>query len=157
MKLTGLFDLKTKIIIGMALFFLNLGGYGVVSWKSYHAGVDHQKALTAPQIAKAISTANAECEKGKQLSKEISNDYQNKIAGLNKRIADLKRLRPSVCVPVSAAAPGRNAATGSVASGQNGIDAGTLLDYAADAERYRLQLSSCQDFINRTWSGRINQ
>lgn len=40
------------------------------------------------------------------------------------------------------------------ADGAQGLKEDWLLDYAAEAEGYRLQLISAQDFINRTWETR---
>lgn len=40
------------------------------------------------------------------------------------------------------------------ADGAQGLKEDWLLDYAAEAEGYRLQLLSAQDFINKTWDTR---
>lgn len=93
----------------------------------------------------------AQCEADKQITQEVSHDYQTKIDALNRRLADLKRVRPSVCVPVTKPTSGHNAGTGAEPPRSHGLTSDALLDYAAEAERYRLQLIGCQDFIKKTW------
>lgn len=96
------------------------------------------------------------CQDDQKLTEGISNDYQTKIRSLNRQLAGLKRLRDNPqCTPVASPASGRDAGAGAgQPSGQNGIRADWLLDYAAEAEQYRLQLISCQQFIRQTWESR---
>ncbi len=90
-----------------------------------------------------------QCDDDKQKTTEVSRAYQDKIAALNSRIAAL-RVRPAKCVPVAISSGGRNGeASGAKPSGAHGIDDRFLIDYAAEAEKYRLQLLSCQDFVRK--------
>jgi hypothetical protein len=97
----------------------------------------------------------AQCEADKKITSEVSNELQKRLAGLNNRLATLKRVQPSACVPVTNAASGHDA---TAAAGQpvraHGINAASLYDFAGEAEQYRLQLIACQDFILRTWQDR---
>lgn len=111
-------------------------------------------ASHALEIENAKASIIKQCEADKQLTKEISHDYQNEIADLNRRLADLKRLRGNVCVPVAGTASGRDASAGAGHADGNGIFAGTLYDYGGTAERYRRQLIVCQSFISRTWEAK---
>jgi uncharacterized protein len=87
------------------------------------------------------------CEADKKKTAEVSRAYQDKIAALNSRVAAL-RMRPAKCVPVASPTGGRNGETsGTEPVRAHGVDAGFLIDYAAEAEKYRLQLISCQEFI----------
>lgn len=98
----------------------------------------------------------AECQKDKQLTTDISNDYETKLSALNHQL-DTLRLQPSTCISVSTASgPARH--TGSTRipklSGQNGVASTTLYSYAGEAEKYRLQLISCQSFVKKVWTAR---
>lgn len=94
----------------------------------------------------------AQCEADKKLTSEVSNGYQQKIAVLNRRLGELKRMHQSVCVPVAGTAGGRDATQGAgELPRQNGIDAGSLYDYGSDAEQVGLRLDACQEFIRKVW------
>jgi len=105
-------------------------------------------------IAKAQQEIVKQCEEDKQLTQEVSSDFQTQISNLNRRIAHLKRVRPSVCVPVTDTTSRRDAEPRDGHAQRNGIDTGALFDYAGLAEKHRLQLISCQSFINKTWASK---
>lgn len=91
-----------------------------------------------------------QCQNSKKITEEVSHDYQTKIAALTARVNAL-RMRPARClVPTPIPSAGRDDATGAgIHAGQDGVSTTFLLDYAALAEKQRLQLLGCQDFINR--------
>lgn len=90
-----------------------------------------------------------QCEDDKKITTEVSREYQNKIADLNSRVAAL-RMRPAKCLPVTKPAAGYDGKTsGTEPIRPHGVDAGFLIDYAAEAEKYRLQLIACQEFVRR--------
>lgn len=90
-----------------------------------------------------------QCEDSKKITEEVSREYQNKIAALNSRVADL-RMRPAKCLPVTKPTAGHDGKTnGAESIRPHGVDAGFLIDYAAEAEKYRLQLIACQEFVRR--------
>lgn len=113
--------------------------------------------LAAVKLERDTAQATSKaCQDDQKLTEGISNDYQTKIRSLNRQLAGLKRVRDNPnCAPVADTASGRDAKAGAgQPSGQNGIRAEWLLDYAAEAEQYRLQLIACQDFITKTWESR---
>lgn len=112
--------------------------------------IDASYALKIENTRKA---AIAQCEEDKKLTKDVSHEYQSQISDLNRRLADLKRVRYA-CLPVTDPSGGRDAAPRAGHAGGNAVDTGTLYDYAGRAEQYRLQLIACQTFITRTWEAK---
>jgi len=101
----------------------------------------------------ALESSLSQCLSNQQLTAEVSNDYQKKVAALNRKLADIKRLRDNArCVPISTGPGRRDAATGTGEPSGSGLNSDWLIEYAAEAERYRLQLLGCQDFVNRASS-----
>jgi hypothetical protein len=96
-----------------------------------------------------------QCDADKKITEGVSHDYQAQLSNLSTQLANLKRVRPSRCVAVSVASPasGRNASppTGQLPNPNAGVTSDALYDYAAEAERTRLQLIACQQFITETW------
>lgn len=119
--------------------------------------VNRIEAKQRQALLEQASQMQAQCDKEKSITKEVSRDYQNKTAALTRRLSELKRLRPSRCVPLLAAgtAAGRAPEAGAIPAGQNGgVTSDALYDFAGDAEKYRLQLIGCQDFIDKIWEGK---
>ena len=128
----------------------------LVSWTLHTLDVKRIEANNLKAIENVTVQLQEQCAKDKALTSEVSNGYQVKIASLNRELARLKRLRDPVCIPViTGPASGRDASTtGGELSNPHGIMDNALLDFAAEAEQYRLQLISCQDFIRKTWEAR---
>lgn len=119
--------------------------YGIHNITSAISEYRHNAALAAQEQA-----LNASCAKSQQITSEVSNDYQSQIAALNRRVRELKRVRPDRCVPIADPAGGRDGPASPGEHGRaHGIDAGALYDFAADGEAYRLQLIACQAFIRK--------
>lgn len=138
-----------KIISGIALVaVLVTGGLYIRILRADLAAVKLERDTAQATLAA--------CQNDQKLTEGVSNDYQIKVRSLNRQLADLKRVRDNPrCTPVADPASGRDADTGAgKPAGQDGIRADWLLDFAAEAEQYRLQLMSCQDFIKKTWDSR---
>lgn len=101
------------------------------------------------ELAAQAEKINQECEKAKQLTAEVDNAYQQKIAKLR---ADVKRARgmykPTECVPIAKTAIGDNAtSTADIVRGRDAIPVSALIDYSESAELTRIQLLGCQEYI----------
>ena len=108
----------------------------------------HSVVLSA-RLSAQEAQLKAACRVAQNISYEVSNEYQNNLADLNARLSDLNRVRS--CVPISGAACRCDAAAQGQGYGRtDGVNSGTLYDYAGDAEKYRLQLIACQSFIKKT-------
>lgn len=136
-----------KFGVGFAVGALIM--FGAMEVRVWYLNASH-----AAEIANQRQKIIAQCEADKQLTNEVSNEYQSQIASLSRRVADLKRVRQYACVPVTDTAGGRDAAPRAGHAGGNAVDTGTLYDYAGRAEQYRLQLIACQTFITRTWEAK---
>lgn len=108
----------------------------------------HQRQLDEQKIS--LLTA---CEADKKLTQEVSNAYQSKISSLNSQLTRLRNVQPARCVPVTQPSGGYHATpqSGKPTRPNGGVDSSALYDFAGEAERYRLQLIGCQDFILKTW------
>ena len=94
------------------------------------------------------------CKADKAITEGVSHEYEGKIFALNQQLDAIKRVRPTSCIVVqpSRAARGRDAASSTAKPARpDGITSDALLDFARDAEQYRLQLTACQAFIAETW------
>lgn len=101
------------------------------------------------ELAAQAEMINAECEKSKQLTERVDNEYQQKI---NQLRADVKRARglhkSNNCVSVVKTASGDNAtAAKDVIHGKYVIGSEWLINYAEEAEQVRVQLLGCQEYV----------
>lgn len=94
---------------------------------------------------------NEACDKAQQLTEGVSHDYQAQLSALNNKLAALKRVRAKPqCVPIANPAAGHDGATQpDKLSGPRGIRPDWLYDTAFEADKYRLQLIACQDFVKK--------
>ena len=109
-----------------------------------------QRAALTDQATKL----QGQCDADKAITKGVSDDYQKKLDVLNDQLDALRVREAARCIAVSTpvAASGRHGTAGTAKpAGQNGVTAQTLYDFAGEAERYRIQLISCQLFIMETW------
>lgn len=123
--------------------------YGVSEARLWFINAAH-----AREIENTRRSVLEQCEEDKKLTQEISNEYQKQIYDLGRRLTELRRLQPALCIPIAGATGGRDAAAGAGPVDGNGIFAGTLYDFAGTAEQYRRQLIACQSFITRTWEAK---
>lgn len=109
------------------------------------------KARHAQELADQKVGLEAQCAADKAITQEVSHDYQARLAALADQLARARRLRNTCVVPTTPPTRGRDAAplAGEPIRPHVGVPADALLDYAAEAERYRLQLLSCQEFVRR--------
>lgn len=110
------------------------------------------KLRHAEEMASQSQQLTAQCAADKHLTEEVSNDYQTRLGALNRQLADARRVRVARCVvPATDPTGGRDAppGAGEPIRPHVGVATDALLDYAAEAERYRLQLLSCQEFVRR--------
>lgn len=111
--------------------------------------MDLEKASCARQIEQAKAEAVRGWEDAQKQTFEVSNDYQKQLADLRRRL-NARRVQPPVCVPVTPADPGRrDAAAGTEHVRPDGVPATAFLDFAAEAEEYRLRLIACQKLLDR--------
>lgn len=136
------------IVLGLVL----LASHGYAFHKGWAARGDRAAIEQETALTRQAAGLQAQCSAEKRITQEVSHDYQDKIAGLRRQLADLKRVRPSMCVTVTGAdaATGRDAAAGGgQPAGPDGVRSEFLYDFAAEAEEYRLRLIACQDFVRR--------
>jgi len=112
----------------------------------------HAKAIKDQETA-----LNDQCAKNKQLTTEVSNDYQSQLTDLRRQLAAVKRVQPNRCIVPTPAKPtgGRDAAAANQELPHtDGVYTDDLFDFAADAEQVGRQLDACQSFITKTWQAR---
>lgn len=141
-----LFGLIWKYRNAVASVILALAIFGLWLHSQHQAGA-------IARLKAEVSSQNhmiAACEKQKQISYEVSNEYQGRITDLNSKLASLRLRFDEVCIPVNQS-PGRPNATPAEGKlpGQNGVYAGALLDFARDCEQERLKVIGLQDFITK--------
>lgn len=100
----------------------------------------HSAALVKQEVK-----YRTECTEKQRKSQEASYGYQKNLAALNSRVAELSLHK--TCMPISSSSSGHNAAPGALDTREDGIAASTLFTLAGDAEKYRLQLIACQQWI----------
>lgn len=124
-----------------------LAVFGVGMWVESQIAENTLKRELAKQQAALV----AQCDADKKLTEGIDNEQLQKITALSKQLNNSKRVFAAKCnVPLSASTSIDNAATrGGKPIGQNGVSAEALLELAADGEKYRITLISCQDFIKK--------
>lgn len=137
--------------LGVAVIVI-LFGWKYHAWALERAEVRHQK-----ELASYAEQLRAECARDKQITENVSREYQNTIANLSSRVAALKRVQPKTCVPVSTPEPstGRDSAPGNAGLPKPyGVTTDALYDFAADAERVGLKFDACRNFIAEVWQAK---
>lgn len=133
-------------IVAIGSLLVGVFGFG------WHVRGEFDASRLKSQLAAQEKAIVAKCEADKKLTSEVSNDYQQKIAALNRRVGKLRRLQSSACVPVAGTPGGHDATTGaSELPRPHGIIAGSLYDFGSDAEQIGLRLDACQEFIRKVW------
>lgn len=119
------------------------------------AEISHDRELKQQAVALA-----QQCAEDKAITERVANDFQNKVADLNTRLADARRMYDRTCVLIAdpasvdhGAAEGGKPA-GSASATVAAIRANDLIELAGEGEKYRLQLLSCQAFIKSTWKAK---
>lgn len=111
--------------------------------------IDGVKAEDAAKLAAQVTFDIQQCDKAKQITEDVSHDYQSQLQSLNDQLAAIKLRQPAHCImPITNSTPGRNAASAkTIIAGRNGLSSDWLYDFAGKTEKYRIQLVSCQQFI----------
>lgn len=111
--------------------------------------------IARQEIALALEsqqkTLIAKCEADKEITRKASEEYEIKISNLSSRVANLKRVQSTKCVPITNPASTINDPATSGLSKSYGVTASELIDYGSDAEKTRQQLISLQDFVRNVW------
>lgn len=124
---------------------------GLIAFQLHKIDVARLEAKQLKALAAQEKQLNAACDKAQQITEGVSHDYQTQLSALNDKLAALKRVRANPkCVPIADAPAGRDgAARTDKLSGPHGIRPDWLYDTAAEADKYRLQLIACQEFIKK--------
>ena len=131
--------IQKYIYTGLGIIILTLSvTAGYLSWR-----LDSVKL----QLAQS-KTAYNQCVQSQQAAQEASNEYQKQISTLNSRLRDVRRMLDNTIVPIKTTPGGHNGSTTTGEfRGANGVPASELLDIAEDAERVRLRLIGCQNYL----------
>lgn len=124
---------------------------GFIAFQLHKIDVARLEAKQNKALAAQEKQLNEACDKAQQITKEVSHDYQEQLSTLGRQLDTLKRVRAqSKCVPVSNSPARRDEPTH---AGEffrhHGLRTDWLYDFAGDAEKYRLQLIACQNFIKK--------
>lgn len=122
----------------------------IISYALHSLDVYRLEAKAAMDLQAQATEMIDKCKMNESINNGVSNDYENRINVLNSQLASLQ---PSHCtLPITIAPLQHNAeATGSKSIDGNAIYSGTLYNFAAKAEKYKIQLIECQNFITETW------
>lgn len=134
-------------LIGICCIILT----ALVSFGLHKIDVARLEAKQIKALAAQERRLNESCDKAQQINREISHDYQEQLFALGGKLDTLKRVHANTrCVPIADTSAGRDGSTqpGKL-SGPHGIRSEWLYDIAAEADKYRLQLIACQNFIKK--------
>jgi len=97
----------------------------------------------------AKNTELSKCYGDQKLTQELSLDYQKKISAVEYRLANAKRLRSEVCLPISNSPSSIIRTDTAKLPNANGISSWALIDYAADAQKVNERAALCKDFLEK--------
>ena len=156
MNLPSTITAKTAAIVsgGATLVVVATVAWFIHDWDVSRLKLAHNSAMTEQKTALV-----AACNQSMQTTKEVADALQKNLTGLSADVARYKRLlgaaRAARCVPVANASGTDDGGSGQGQSaGSHGILGDALLDFAGEAEQYRLQLISCQEFVGQERAGR---
>lgn len=131
-------------------YILTSGLTFVLAYFFHSLDVSYLEIKHAKQMQTQKEELVGQCKKAQKLTEDSANDLLKKTSDLTAKLNAYKLRLKSQPVPATNTASGND---GSPRSCQYaGSDSVDLLDYAADAEKYRLQLISCQNFITKVWA-----
>ena len=132
-------------LIGYGLLFLSVI---LLLWRVDSLSKNLETERRSLLAAKAVIKQN---ETNIKISKEVSDDYQDRIARLDADIRRLRKLEP-VCAPISGYTHNHSGTVpGGKFSNRNGISVEWSLDYGARSERTRIKGMACQEFVKKMW------
>jgi len=139
-------------LVAIGVLFLTIFGLG------FKSGYDTRASKVPGELADQLKKDNESCNGDKKLTTEVQDDDQKRIDALDAELVRVK-LRyasaPARCTPVYTTGSIKAGASGELRGSDDkpfGVSTEALLTYAGDAERMRLQVMACQDFINKVWS-----
>jgi len=148
--------MNIKIISIIALFVIMSGGSIYI--KILQSDLRAVKAeIKLVQAEKETAVQNyTQCLEDKKITNEVSNEYQNQLSISNTELDHFKRMfREATCINIASPSSQPYDSTKEGKHGQpNGLRSDWLLDYAGEAEGYRLQVIGLQNFIKKTWKSR---
>ena len=121
--------------------------FTVLSWRADSIRLDKCEADYSDAL-EAITDMQAQADK----EREQANEYHTNLNSVQRELDRVKRVRPSRCIcPAQAArACDAPASADNQLHQSHGVTTDSLYDFAADAERVRLQLDACQ-----SWAGGV--
>lgn len=142
--------------VAAAAVVVGLSGYGLHSISINMLERDHMKQMAAQKTALA-----EKCDADKAITLKVSNDYQNKVDSLNRKLAAARRMHErDACISVLAGSRSGSDEAGKPAKllrqGNEGtapertvgyITYGSFIDLMAEGQTYQDQASSCQQFV----------
>lgn len=124
----------------------------IVAFSLHELDINALKAVQSVQLASEAKSLVAECQQDKQITREVSSEYEIEIANLNTQLSATNSLYDNQWVRVTGPTRSNHGSTSGPGHATTyEIPAGKLIEYAGDSEKYRLQLKSCQEFIKKTW------
>lgn len=102
------------------------------------------------ELTKQRDQLVSDCKKAQKITEDSANDLLKKTSDLTAKLNAYKLRLKSQPVPATKPTTGNDG--GPKSCQYAGSDSVDLLDYAADAEKYRLQLISCQSFVTKVWA-----
>lgn len=151
--------LKNWFPLGLSASVTALLAFGL-----HTLSVSWLEASHGREMAKQKTVLTEQCEAAKAVTEEVSNELQKQIALRDASIADARRMLNKRCAsPVVVNSPSGH--DGSSQAGKHGgsddralvADGNFLIDFAEEAEGYRIRLSACQSFVERSRAARLNQ
>ncbi|NQZ14308.1 MAG: hypothetical protein HRT94_05745 [Alphaproteobacteria bacterium] len=140
-------NIKLGLILGLSFVCV------LLLWRIDHLGAENK--VLSNNLETATETIKQH-EENIKLTEEVSNEYQDSIASLNRELRRLHRIEAR-CVPIADKTGSNNGSTAEAEfRGGNGLSSEWLYDYAGRAEKTRLKLIGCQRFVNRTWDNLNN-
>lgn len=130
----------SSIITALLAFFVHQGVMAVYNLK-------HQA-----EIAELTQKMREECQKDKTITNEVSSDYQNALGNINNQFYQLIGLQPFPSgLSIANATSRYNDKAQQPEYANKDARAAKFYTFAREAEQYRIQLTACQDFVNKTW------
>lgn len=118
------------------------------SYMLHTLDVHRIEAKQVAEIQNVKQAMTAKCDQAKAITNGVSHDYQSKLAALDARLSSARSVYNGSCLSVqTAAAAGHDAAAAAGKPIRRNVDGTRFIEIAGRAEKYRLQLISCQRFI----------
>ena len=114
--------------------------------------VDRITAANVKAVADQVQFDIKKCEAEKEITTNVSNDYEKQIDTLNGQLNSLRHAAPRIVYVKQPAGGHHAAAKQSINGSANAIDSVKFYDYAGTCETDRLKVIGLQKFINEVWA-----